>query len=305
MMDLNLLYQWCSIPMEELVSHPALKIRLRIVEDAQEMGRVMAKDLADEIWKAAREHRVFRLIVPCGPKEWYEPFAQMINEEQIAMKHVVCYHMDENLDWEARLLPENDPNNFHTFMEENFYGAVREELRVPAENRHYLTPDNVNWMSREIMSHSIDYTLGGWGQDGHVAFNQARRNPYAVVTADDIRNSRARVQENNWDTILALAHRSMGAAWQFMPPMSVTLGVKECFSAKKIRVYSATGAWKQTALRIALFSDVTEEFPMTLLQEHPDALITATRETACHPIAEHPEWEFRGVDRKIGLESDG
>ena len=305
MMDLNLLYQWCSIPMEELVSHPALKIRLRIVEDAQEMGRVMAKDLADEIWKAAREQRVFRLIVPCGPKEWYEPFAQMINEEQIAMKHVVCYHMDENLDWEARLLPENDPNNFHTFMEEYFYGAVREELRVPAENRHYLTPDNVNWMSREIMSHSIDYTLGGWGQDGHVAFNQARRNPYAVVTADDIRNSRARVQENNWDTILALAHRSMGAAWQFMPPMSVTLGVKECLSAKKIRVYSATGAWKQTALRIALFSDVTEEFPMTLLQEHPDALITATRETACHPIAEHPEWEFRGVDRKIGLESDG
>ena len=229
----------------------------------------------------------------------------MINEEQIAMKHVVCYHMDENLDWEARLLPENDPNNFHTFMEEYFYGAVREELRVPAENRHYLTPDNVNWMSREIMSHSIDYTLGGWGQDGHVAFNQARRNPYAVVTADDIRNSRARVQENNWDTILALAHRSMGAAWQFMPPMSVNLGVKECFSAKKIRVYSATGAWKQTALRIALFSDVTEEFPMTLLQEHPDALITATRETACHPIAELPEWEFRGVDRKIGLESDG
>lgn len=291
--------------MEELVSHPALKMRLRIVEDAQEMGRVMAKDLADEIWKAAREQRVFRLIVPCGPKEWYEPFAQMINEEQIAMKHVVCYHMDENLDWEARLLPENDPNNFHTFMEEYFYGAVREELRVPAENRHYLTPDNVNWMSREIMSHSIDYTLGGWGQDGHVAFNQARRNPYAVVTADDIRNSRARVQENNWDTILALAHRSMGAAWQFMPPMSVTLGVKECLSAKKIRVYSATGAWKQTALRIALFSDVTEEFPMTLLQEHPDALITATRETACHPIAEHPEWEFRGVDRKIGLESDG
>lgn len=79
--------------------------------------------------------------------------------------------------------------------------------------------------------------------------------------------------------------------------MSVTLGVKECMKAKKIRVYSATGAWKQTALRVALFADEpTPEYPMTLLQEHPDALITATEETAEHPFAHHPEWKFKGVN---------
>lgn len=83
-----------------------------------------------------------------------------------------------------------------------------------------------------------------------------------------------------------------------MPPMSITLGVRECMKAKKIRVYSATGAWKQTALRVALFSEPTVEYPMTLLQEHPDALITATEETASHPISEHPEWEFRAVNSR-------
>ena len=31
---------------------------------------------------------------------------------------------------------------------------------------------------------------------------------------------------------------------------------------------------------------------MTLLQEHPDALITATVETARHPVSKHPEWEL-------------
>jgi glucosamine-6-phosphate deaminase len=31
---------------------------------------------------------------------------------------------------------------------------------------------------------------------------------------------------------------------------------------------------------------------MTLLQNHPDALITATEETARHPISENPEWEL-------------
>jgi glucosamine-6-phosphate deaminase len=74
--------------------------------------------------------------------------------------------------------------------------------------------------------------------------------------------------------------------------MSVTLGLKECLSAKKVRLFSDTGSWKQTALRVALFGPVIAEYPMTLLQEHPDALLTATIETAKHPISENPDWDF-------------
>jgi glucosamine-6-phosphate deaminase len=112
------------------------------------------------------------------------------------------------------------------------------------------------------------------------------------VTIDDVRNSGIRIQENNIDTILALAQRTFGTAYQFVPPMSVTLGVKECLSAKKVRVFSDTGAWKQTALRVALFGPLTAEYPLTLLQDHPDALITATVATASHPISQHPEWDL-------------
>ena len=98
--------------------------------------------------------------------------------------------------------------------------------------------------------------------------------------------------ENNIDTIIALAQRSLGSAYQFVPPMSVTLGVKECLSAKKVRLFSDTGAWKQTALRVALFSPPTPEYPITLLQQHSDAQLSATIETATHPISEHPEWDL-------------
>ena len=75
--------------------------------------------------------------------------------------------------------------------------------------------------------------------------------------------------------------------------MSVTLGMKECLVGARRSASSATpGAWKQTALRVALFSEPMAEYPMTLLQRHRDALVTATRETARHPIGEHPEWEL-------------
>lgn len=299
-MDIKKLYEWCSIPEKELAGRKDLKVPLRIVADADELGKVMARDLVEEIKKANEEERTFRLIVPCGPKEWYGPFTEMVNEENVSLRNVICFHMDENLDWEGKMLPKEDPNNFRTFMERYFYGGIKEELQVLKENRHFLTPYNLKEMSRMISEADIDYTLGGWGQDGHVAFNQANRNPYVEVSLDDLRNSTARIQNNNDDTILALSQRGLGGAWQFMPPMSVTLGVKECMKAKKVRVYSATGAWKQTALRVALFSEPVAEYPMTLLQEHPDALITATKETASHPISEHPEWEFRRVNSKEG-----
>jgi glucosamine-6-phosphate deaminase len=177
-------------------------------------------------------------------------------------------------------------------MERDFYAPVRPELAVPDSNRHWVTPGNVEEVREAIDAEPVDVTYGGWGQDGHIAYNQARRHPFSRLTVDDVRQSTVRVQENNIDTILALAQRTFGSAYQFVPPMSVTLGVRECLSARKVRLFSDTGAWKQTALRVALFGPPTAEYPMTLLQEHPDALLTATVDTARHPISEHPEWDL-------------
>jgi glucosamine-6-phosphate deaminase len=180
-------------------------------------------------------------------------------------------------------------------MERYFYGGIFPELAVPDAQRIFPEPCKIDLIKQQIAESPIDITLGGWGQDGHIAYNQARRHPYSALSLEQLRNSELRVQENNDDTILALAQRSLGTAYQFVPPMSITLGIKECLSARKVRLYSDTGAWKQTALRVALFSPVVAEYPITLLQDHQDALITATLDTAKHPISEHPEWEFRGV----------
>ena len=296
MIDKKKLYAWCSIPADDLVNHKDLKVPFRMVETSEDMGHLMAIEFAYDIKKANEEGRHYRAIVPCGPKSWYAPFAKIINEEKISMKNVEIFHMDECLDWQGNMLAKNDPYNFRTFMETYFYGPIDESLSVPLENRHFLYPKVMHQVKEMISSAPIDYTLGGWGQDGHIAYNQSRRHPFSTITLDDLRESSIRIQDNNLDTIITLGQRSFGAAYQFVPPMSITLGVKECMSAKKVRIFSDTGTWKQTALRVALFSDPDTEYPMTLLQEHPDAIITATRDTATHPISENPEWEFRGIN---------
>jgi len=286
------LYRWCKIPSKDLASHPELRAKFRVVRDSAEMGKLMAEELVGVIEENNGRGLPTRAIIPCGPSCWYGPYTSLVNARKVSLRKLTVFHMDECLDWQGRPLPQNHPYNFRMFMEKNFYGGISSGLQVPEHQRYWLLPSTVEQVSAAIRSAPIDITVGGWGQDGHVAYNQARRHPYSTITLEDLAESTIRIQENNLDTILALAQRTFGSAYQFVPPMSITLGVKECMAAKKVRVYSDTGAWKQTALRVALFSEPTPEYPMTLLQRHPDAIITATEETARHPISENPDWQL-------------
>jgi glucosamine-6-phosphate deaminase len=286
------LFTWCKIPFDQLEDHPDRKTPFRLVKDSLEMGILMARELAGEIIRNNGKDMHTRAIIPCGPACWYAPFTELVNRENINLKNLVVFHMDECLDWQGRELPRNHPYSFRGFMEKYFYQPVKPGLSVPVENRHWLNAENIREIKEKIEEAPVDITYGGWGQDGHIAYNQSRRHPFSHVTLEEVRNSTVRIQENNIDTIIALAQRTFGSAYQFVPPMSVTLGIRECLSAKKVRLFSDTGSWKQTALRVALFAPPTPEYPITLCQEHPDALLTATIDTARHPISEHPEWEL-------------
>jgi glucosamine-6-phosphate deaminase len=286
------LLEWCRVPAQELPGHPRLRVPFRLVPDSRELGERMAQELVGLVEANNARGLPSRVIVPCGPTSWYAPWTQQVNARGLSLSRLSVFHMDECLDWQGRPLPSGHPYNFRAFMERHFYGGIAPGLNVPEAQRFWLLPETLARVGAAIAEAPIDLTLGGWGQDGHVAYNQARRHPFHHATLEDVAGSASRIQDNNLDTVLALAHRTFGAAYQFAPPMSVTLGMRECLSAARIRVFSDTGAWKQTALRVALFSEPTPDYPMTLLQRHPDALITATLETARHPISEHPEWEL-------------
>ncbi len=289
--DKRKLYEWCSVPVEELAGHPDLKVPFRLVDDSAAMGELMATEFLDLIESNNNDGLDTRAIVPCGPNCWYEPWRRLVREKRVSLQRLHVFHMDECLDWQGNLLPNGHPYNFRASMERDFY-AVGDDLTVPESQRHWLEPATIQAVKSAIAEGPIDITLGGWGQDGHIAYNQARREPFSPVSIDEIAESSIRIQNNNLDTVITLAQRTLGTAYQFVPPMSVTLGVAECMSAGKVRVFSDTGAWKATALRVALFSEPVAEYPLTLLQRHPDALITASIETARHPISLHPEWEL-------------
>jgi len=216
-LDLRDLHRWCSLPVAELSGHPDLRTPLRICADSAEMAQLMATELADAVLAAAAAGTTLRAIIPCGPRGWYQPFADLVNTRRISLANLVVFHMDECLDWQARPLPAGHPYNFRAFMEASFYAPVDLALRVPDTSRYWPSPANVGQIAALLAQDPADLAYGGWGQDGHVAYNQARRQPYSPLSVADLRNSTARVQENNPDTIIALAQREFGAAYQFVP----------------------------------------------------------------------------------------
>jgi glucosamine-6-phosphate deaminase len=284
--------EWCRLPVESLPPPDKTRIPYRIVSDSQEMALLMARELVDTIIESGRAGNRLRVILPCGPSGWEAPFRDMVVGDRISLRHVAVFHMDDCLDANCRPLHPDNPFNFRSHMDRHFYGGIPDELSVPQSHRHYPTASNIEEIRSLIADAPIDLALGGWGPDGHVAYNQAARAPFAHQTLHELRNSETRIVANNPETILSLAHRNLGAAYYLVPPYAVTLGMKEILGARKIRLFSDTGTWKQTAFRVALFAPPSADYPMTLLQEHRDTLLTCTRETADHPLSHHPEWDF-------------
>lgn len=279
------LYQWCRIPTEQLEGHPEARVPIKITQTKDEVHQWVAQEMLDEVKRNNGAERPTRWILPCGPTGQYPRFTRMVNEEGISLRDLHVFHMDDFLDWQARPVPLDHPFSLKGWMLSHFYGPINPDLTVPEEQRNFPSVYELDAVSEAIeRAGGVDTTWGGVGYRGHVAFNEPPSSAWHQVTLDEFRASQTRILPLNVDTIIAQSQRQVGGLTQIVPPMALTLGMKDLLSAGRIRIFSDTGAWKQTIVRIMLFGPVTPNYPVTLIQEHADALFVCDRETAAPPL---------------------
>lgn len=280
------LFEWCKIPPEELSSHPLAKVKLRIVPTPSDVHQDIADTMIDEIKRNNAGNKPTRWILPCGPRGQYSIFTERVNRERVDLKNVHVFHMDDHLDWQGRHLPQDHPYSYEGWMNRNFYGPIDSSINVPGEQRHFPNIAKLDAMADAINQlGGIDSVFGGIGYRGHIAFNEPPRSPWHKVSKDEFRNCTTRILALNDDTMIALSHRGAGGCTDVIPPMAITLGMRELLAASRLRLYSDTGAWKQTVIRILLFGDVSPEIPATYVQEHGDCVVTVdAASAACPPL---------------------
>ena len=68
-----------------------------------------------------------------------------------------------------------------------------------------------------------------------------------------------------------------------MPNKAVTIGIKQILGARKVRL-GVFREWHRAVVRQAAYGEVTAAFPVTLLQNHPDAAIYTNAIAAGQPF---------------------
>jgi glucosamine-6-phosphate deaminase len=274
---------YLTLPSSKLLE--ASKVRLEVLPDLEALYAHFARGIADEIQANNRAGLPTRLIVPVGPVGQYPILARICNAERISWRDVFTFNMDEYCDWQGRAVSLDHPLSFQGYMRRALFAELDPELRIPDEQIYFPDPLNLDWISRRIEAvGGIDTCYGGIGYHGHIAFNEPPISRWYKLTPEQFRNSLTRTVALAPETIVMNSVRATGGNPAALPPMAVTLGMRDILAARRIRLYCQGGDWQRTVLRVALMGDEDVDYPVTLLQGHPDYAIITTEETAQPPI---------------------
>lgn len=271
-----------ELPVEEL--RRRARIPFRLTRDVPELIEDFAQSIVNEVRAHNERGEPARLILPVGPVAQYRRVAEICNREGVSWKNVYTFNMDEFLDWQGRPIPVTHPLSFEGFMRREFFGKLDERIRIPSDHCFFPNPFRIDEISGRIQAlGGVDCCYGGVGYHGHVAFNEPPLSRWYRVSVEELRNSLTRVVALGDDSIVVQSIHSSGGNSAAIPPMAVTIGMKDILAARKIRLYLAAGERHRAIFRITVAGEVTADFPSTLAQGHPNAEVI-TDEATAQPI---------------------
>lgn len=281
--------QWCGYSAEEIRKMDDLNADLRVRSSTDAFYRDVADLMAEELIANNARNLPTKWIVPAGPIDQWEYFIDRIHKERISLKNLWIFMMDEYLDWEARLIPEDAPyGSLHAVMKKNVFCKIDPELMCPPEQIFFPDPQNLDYYDNKIEEMGgIDTIWAGIGCKGLIAFCEAPHSRYYRISQEEFKNSKTRIVELNEDTLVALSQRRFGGYYDKIPPKAVTVGMKSILSSRRIVCMMRCGAWKQTALRVMLLcKETTLEYPVTFAMKYiPEKIVFCDEDTLEHPLS--------------------
>lgn len=282
------LFRWCSIPWQELDKQPDLKTKLVIKKDKPATYEYIGNLMAEELIEHNKKGIPTKWVLPAGPTAQFHTLIDRINKEKISARNLWVFHMDEFLDWQGRPYPVGDTyESLEGTMEACFYDRIDPELTVPKEQRIWPRINDIDYADDlcEKLG-GVDTVWAGVGAKGLVAFCEAPRSYTKRVSVDEYAKGKTQIVDIQEDSIIAMGERTFGACFDRIPPRGITIGFGIMLSAKRAVYMVATGSWKQTVVRVALFSEPSLEYPVTLFPAYvPDITMICDENTADHPMS--------------------
>ena len=273
-----MIHDYYRIPADKLGE--GAKIPLMVLGDSGEVFYEMALEMVNTIedHNARGEKTVF--ICPVGPTGHYPIFVRLVNERKLSLKDCWFINMDEYLTDDGEWIDHDDPLSFRGFMDREVYGKIAPELLMPESQRVFPDPNDPAHVPALIDElGGVDIAFGGIGITGHLAFNE----PQPELSADEFAELKTRAREILPETRAVNAMNDSGGVLEDMPSRCVTIGMHEILHARKVRL-GVFRVLHRAVVRRAAYGEVTAAFPVTILQNHPDALIYVNAVAAEQPL---------------------
>ena len=242
------------------------KARVRIFASAADLGAAAAADTADIIRDAVAARGRARLILATGNSQ-LDMIGALVQLPDVPWASVEVFHMDEYAG-----MPATHLSSFRYWI------RTRVEERVHPGMVQYLAgdaPDPEAEMERYsalLNAAPIDLAFVGFGENGHVAFNDppvANFSDPLLAKVVDL-DTACRRQQVNDGCFPALAD---------VPRQAITITVPVFARAARL-CCTVPGVRKAEAVRQALFGPIGPACPASMLRKHHNAAIFLDRGSA-------------------------
>nr|WP_330367363.1 glucosamine-6-phosphate deaminase [Butyrivibrio proteoclasticus] len=229
--------------------------------DYNDMSRKAANIISAQI--IIKPNCVLGLATGSTPLGIYAQLVEWYKKDDLDFSRVKTFNLDEYVG-----LPEDNPQSYHYFMNENLFSKVnieRNNVHVPEGTNEDIEGECLSYERAIDALGGIDMQLLGLGPNGHIGFNEPgncfTRKTHIVDLSESTIEANKRFFEDA----------------SMVPRQAITMGIGTIMKARKILMV-VDGAKKAEVLMKALTGEVTPEVPASILQLHPDFTLVADDE---------------------------
>ena len=217
-----------------------MKALFRKVENYERLSQLAALEIKKKIQKGNQVN----LGLPTGgtPIGMYK---ELVNDSHLDWWNVTTFNLDEYMG-----IDPNHSESYKNFMNRNLFDHIdidRFNVWFPDQTKDY--DEMIDGLG------GLDLTILGIGTNGHIAFNEPG-SPF---------DSKTRVVDLSQQTIEDNA-RFFNSIDE-VPTQAITMGLDTIMKSKEILLI-AQGKKKLDIIQKAMFGEITEDIPASILQQH-------------------------------------
>ena len=259
------------------------KIHNITYDNVAEASALIAQEIANGIRNCKSEFYVLGLATGSSPIGVYKELVRLHKEENLTFKNVVTFNLDEYFG-----LKIEDKNSYHSFMHTHLFDHInlpKDQIYIPdgSLSEKEVSAYCLSYEEKIESFGGIDFQLLGIGRTAHIGFNEPGSHINSItrmIALDPITREDAASDFNGLN---------------FVPTKAITMGIGSILNAKRI-VLLGWGHKKAAVLAITIEKEITNTYPATFLQNHPNCTFILDAEASAELSKHKTPWLVKECD---------